>query len=94
MGALSPALILAAYINWDLFAMALTAGGLAAWAARRPWLAGGTARLAVATKFYPLMFFGVLFLLCLRAGGRKLREFGRAFAGGLIAWLAINCRSR
>ena len=36
MVALSPGLILAAYINWDLFAMALTACGLAAWAARRP----------------------------------------------------------
>jgi uncharacterized membrane protein len=88
MVALSPALILAAYINWDLFAMALTAAGLAAWAARRPWLAGALLGLAVATKFYPLMFFGALFLLCLRAG--KLREFGKAFAGGLIAWLAIN----
>jgi hypothetical protein len=88
MVALSPALILAAYINWDLFAMALTACGLAAWAARRPWLAGALLGLAVATKFYPLMFFGALFLLCLRAG--KLREFGKAFAAGLIAWLVIN----
>jgi uncharacterized membrane protein len=88
MVALSPALILAAYINWDLFAMALTACGLAAWAARRPWLAGALLGLAVATKFYPLLFFGALFLLCLRAG--KLREFGKALAGGLIAWLAIN----
>ena len=34
------------------------------------------------------MFFGALFLLCLRAG--KLREFGKALAGGLIAWLVIN----
>jgi uncharacterized membrane protein len=68
--------------------MALTACGLAAWAARRPWLAGVLLGLAVATKFYPLMFFGALFLLCLRAG--KLREFGKALAGGLIAWLAIN----
>ena len=88
MVALSPGLILAAYINWDLFAMALTACGLAAWAARRPWLAGVFLGLAVATKFYPLMFFGALFLLCLRAG--KLREFGQAVAGGLIAWLVIN----
>ena len=32
--ALSPGLILAAFVNWDLFAMALAAGGLAAWAAR------------------------------------------------------------
>ena len=30
--ALSPGLILAAFVNWDLFAMALAAGGLAAWA--------------------------------------------------------------
>jgi hypothetical protein len=86
--ALSPGLILAAYINWDLFAMALTAGGLAAWAARRPWLAGVLLGLGVAAKFYPLLLFGALFLLCLRAG--KLREFGKAFAGGLIAWLVIN----
>ena len=88
MVALSPGLILAAFINWDLFAMALTACGLAAWAYRRPWLAGALLGLAVATKFYPLMFFGALLLLCLRAG--KLREFGKALAGGLIAWLVIN----
>jgi Glycosyltransferase family 87 len=86
--ALSPGLILAAYINWDLFAMALTAGGMAAWAARRPWLAGALLGLAVATKFYPLLLFAALFLLCLRAG--KLLEFGEAVAGGVIAWLAIN----
>jgi uncharacterized membrane protein len=42
----------------------------------------------VATKFYPLLLFGALFVLCLRAG--KLRDFGRALAGGLIAWLVIN----
>jgi glycosyl transferase family 87 len=86
--ALSPGLILAAYINWDLFAMALTACGLAAWAASRPWLAGVLLGLAVATKFYPLLLFAALFLLCLRAG--RLREFGRALAGGVIAWLAVN----
>ena len=86
--ALSPGLILAAYINWDLFAMALTAGGMAAWAARRPWLAGALLGLAIATKFYPLLLFAALFLLCLRAG--KLPEFGKALAGGLIAWLVIN----
>jgi hypothetical protein len=86
--ALSPGLILAAYINWDLFAMALTAGGLAAWAWQREWLAGALLGLAVATKFYPLLIFAALLLLCLRAG--KLREFGKALAGGVIAWLVIN----
>ena len=42
--ALSPALILAAFINWDLFAMALAAGGLAAWAARAAVAGRGAAR--------------------------------------------------
>jgi uncharacterized membrane protein len=86
--ALSPALILAAFVNWDLFAMALAAAGLAAWAAQRHYLAGGLLGLAVATKFYPLLFFGALLLLCLRAG--KMREFGKAFGAGLAAWLVVN----
>ncbi len=86
--ALSPALILAAFINWDLFAMALAAGGLAAWAAQRQYLAGVLLGLAVATKFYPLLFFGALLLLCLRAG--RMREFWKAFGAGLLAWLVVN----
>jgi uncharacterized membrane protein len=49
--ALSPGLILTAFVNWDLFAMALAAGGLAAWAAKREWLAGALLGLAVAAKF-------------------------------------------
>src|SRR5262249_30890024 len=38
--ALSPGLILGALINWDLIAMAVTMLALAAWAARRPAIAG------------------------------------------------------
>ncbi len=86
--AFSPGLILAAYINWDLLAMALTASGLAAWAARREALAGALLGLAVAAKFYPLLIIAALVLVCVRAG--KLRELGRALAGGVIAWLAVN----
>lgn len=88
MVALSPALIFAAYINWDLLAMALTACGMAAWAARRPVLAGVLLSLAVSAKFYPLVVFGALFLLCLRAG--QLRVFGRCFGAGLAAWVIVN----
>ncbi len=86
--ALSPGLILAAFINWDLLAMALTAGGVAAWAARREILAGALLGLGVAAKFYPLLVFGVLLLLCLRAG--RMREFWRALVFGVLAWLAVN----
>jgi uncharacterized membrane protein len=86
--ALAPGLILASFINWDLIAMGLVALGMAAWAARRHVLAGVLLGLAVATKFYPLFFFGPLLLLCLRAG--RLRAFGVTAASAAVAWLAVN----
>src|SRR6478735_2238129 len=88
MVALSPALILSAFVNWDLIALAFTALGIAAWAARRVVWAGILLALAVATKFYPLVVFGPLLLLCLRAG--RMREFGKTFAAAVITWLAVN----
>jgi len=88
MVALSPALILSAFINWDLIAFALTALGMAAWAARRPWWAGVLLGLGVAAKFYPLVVFGPLLLLCLRTG--QLRQFAKTFAAGALAWLAVD----
>jgi uncharacterized membrane protein len=86
--ALSPAVIASAFINWDLLAMALVALGMAAWASRRCALAGVLLGLAVAAKFYPLVFFGPLLLLCLRAG--RMRAFGVAAGGAVIGWLAVN----
>ena len=86
--ALAPGLILASFINWDLIAMALVALGMAAWAARRTALAGVLLGLAVATKFYPLLFFGPLLLLCLRAG--RMRAFWTTTASAVVAWLAVN----
>jgi uncharacterized membrane protein len=88
MVALSPALILSAFVNWDLIALALTALGIAAWAARRSVWAGVWLGLAVAAKFYPLALFGPLLLLCLRAG--QLREFGKTLAAAALAWLAVD----
>jgi len=44
--------------------------------------------LAVATKFYPLVFFGPLLLLCLRAG--RLRAFAVTTVSAAVAWLAVN----
>jgi uncharacterized membrane protein len=86
--ALSPAVILAAFINWDLIAMSLATLGLAAWAARRGVLAGVLLGLAVATKFYPVFLLGPLFLLCLRTG--RLRAFWVTSAAAAAAWLAVN----
>src|SRR5499425_1016661 len=86
--ALAPGLILASFINWDLIAMGLVALGMAAWAARRVVLAGVLLGLAVATKFYPLLFFGPLLLLCLRAG--RMRAFWTTAASSAVTWLAVN----
>jgi uncharacterized membrane protein len=88
MVALSPALILNAFVNWDLIAFALTALGIAAWAARRGVWAGVLLGLAVATKFYPLVVFGPLLLLCLRAG--RMRVLATTLAAAAAAWLAVN----
>ena len=86
--AFSPALILSAFINWDLIAMGLMMMGLAAWAARRPVLAGVLLGLAVATKFYPVVVLWPLLLLCLRAG--RLRAFAMTAASAIAAWLVVN----
>ena len=86
--AFSPALILSAFINWDLVAMGLMMMALAAWAARRPALAGALLGLAVATKFYPVVLLWPLLLLCLRAG--RMRAFGVTVATAAAAWLVVN----
>ena len=88
MVALSPALILSAFVNWDLIALAFTALGIAAWAARRGVWAGVLLGLGVATKFYPLVVFGPLLLLCLRAG--RMREFARTLAAAAVAWAVVD----
>ncbi|GAA0398922.1 glycosyltransferase 87 family protein [Microbispora corallina] len=86
--AVGPAVILCAYINWDLAAGALALGGLLAWSRERQYLAGVLLALAVATKFYPLMFFGALFLLTVRTG--KWVPFLKTAAAAAVAWLAVN----
>jgi uncharacterized membrane protein len=68
--------------------MGLVMLGLAAWAARRGVLAGVLIGLAVATKFYPVLFLGPLLLLCLRAG--RMREFWVTAGSAAVAWLAVN----
>ena len=86
--ALSPGLILGSFINWDMIAMALTALAMVAWAVRRPTTAGVLFGLAIATKFYPIVLLGALFLLCLRAG--RLRDFRATAIGAAVAWLVVN----
>ena len=88
MVALSPLLFVHAFTNWDLWAVAWASAGLVAWSRRRPVLAGVLIGLSIAAKLYPVLFLGVLFLLCLRVG--RLQEWGRTTAATLLTWTAIN----
>lgn len=86
--ALAPAVIVTAYVNWDLFAVALATGFVLAWARRRPVLAGALLGLAVAAKFYPVLFLGPLLLVCLRSG--RLRHWLTCTGAAAAAWLVVN----
>jgi uncharacterized membrane protein len=88
MFAAAPSLILAGLINWDLLAVALTSLGMLAWSRKRNFLAGALLGLAIATKFYPIVFFLPLLLLCWRA--RQLKAFWTALGGAAIAWAVVD----
>jgi uncharacterized membrane protein len=88
MVALSPLLIVHAFTNWDLLAVALAGFALVAWQRRLPVLAGVCIGLGTAAKLYPVLFLVPLFALCLRT--RKLPAFGWATFGALFAWAVVN----
>lgn len=88
MVALSPLLFVHAFTNWDLWAIAWASAGLVAWSRKRPALAGFLIGLGIAAKLYPLLFLGVLFVLCLRAG--RLREWRMTAAAAVLTWVTIN----
>ena len=86
--ALAPTLALAGTINWDLYAVALLALGMLAWARSHPLAAGVLIGLAAAAKFYPLLVLGPLLVLCLRAG--RMREFTATLVAAVCGWSAVN----
>src|SRR3954454_4702997 len=86
--AASPALALAGLINWDLLAVAATAGALWAWSRARPTLAGVLVGLGTATKLYPVFLLGALLVVSIRRG--RLPAFGSAAAAAASTWLLVN----
>ncbi len=86
--ALAPGMILCAFINWDLLAVALTAASMLVWSRSRSGWAGVLLGLAVAAKFYPVLLLGPLLFLCLRAG--RMRAFWISAGAGLATWLVVN----
>ncbi|UYP18946.1 glycosyltransferase 87 family protein [Rhodococcus sp. Z13] len=86
--AASPLVVVHAFTNFDALATACAAGGLLAWARRKPLLAGVLLGLGAAVKLYPLLLLGPLLVLCLRTG--RLGVFARTAAAGAATWLVVN----
>ncbi len=86
--ALAPALFVCATVNWDLLTVGLTAVGMAAWAKRRPVLAGVLLGLAIGAKFYPLLIFGPMLLLGLRT--KRWLDLGSTLAAAVFTWVVVN----
>ncbi|MEU5050746.1 glycosyltransferase 87 family protein [Streptomyces sp. NPDC021096] len=86
--ALAPAFALTATINWDLFAVALTAAAMLMWSRGRTLLAGVLIGLAAAAKLYPMLLLGPVLILCWRAG--RLRAFVTTTGAAVGAWLVVN----
>jgi uncharacterized membrane protein len=86
--ALSPLVAVHVFTNFDSLAVALAAGGMLAWARRRPTLAGVLFGIGAAAKLYPVFILGPLLVLCLRAN--RMRPWWRAFAAAAVAWTVVN----
>jgi uncharacterized membrane protein len=80
--AVAPTLMVYAFVNWDLLAVALTAGATWAYLRDRDHLAGALIGLGTAAKLYP-----VILLVPLVAGRWRERRAGGAVS--LVAWSAV-----
>ena len=86
--ALAPALVLYAFMNWDLLAVALATGAILASLRSRPLWSGTLLGLGIAAKLYPI-------LLVVPLAANRLRERDADGAIGLVwtaaaSWAAVN----
>ncbi|SDD57319.1 glycosyltransferase family 87 protein [Glycomyces harbinensis] len=88
MLAAAPVVLVTATVNWDLFAVALAMPFFLYWQRGRPVMAGLFLGLAVAAKFYALLFIGPLLILALRR--RRLLPALKTVATAAVVWAAIN----
>jgi uncharacterized membrane protein len=88
MLAAAPVVLVTATVNWDLFAIALSMPFFLYWQRSRPIIAGLFLGLAVAAKFYALLFIGPLLVLALRQ--RKLLPALQTTATAAVVWALIN----
>ncbi|MFF1829895.1 glycosyltransferase family 87 protein [Paenarthrobacter sp. NPDC058040] len=88
MVALAPGIILAGFINWDMWAVVLLALGMYFFSRNKLVWAGICIGLGTATKLYPLLILGAVLVLALRTG--RLRAFLITTGATAASWLAVN----
>jgi uncharacterized membrane protein len=86
--ALAPTLLIYAFVNWDLLAVALTAGATVAYFRDRDRLAGALLGLGAAAKLYPALLVIPFALGRLRSGRRTEGVALAGWAAG--AYVAVN----
>lgn len=86
--AASPILIFQVFTNFDALATALAAGGMLAWARRRPALAGVLIGLGVAAKLYPVLLLVPLVVLAIRTD--RAADAARTVVATVGAWFLVN----
>lgn len=85
---LMPTFAVAAFVNWDLLAVAALIGALWAWHKNQPAMAGVLIGIGTATKLFPVLLLWPLFLLAWRV--KDFRPFAAVTGWAAAAWLAIN----
>lgn len=88
MVAVAPGIILAGYINWDLWAVLALAAALLLFARRHVVAAGLLVGIGASLKIYPALLLLVLLLLAVRSG--RYRAFVTTAVAAAAAWLALN----
>ena len=88
IAALSPLVIVQAFTNYDMLAIAFATTGMLAWSRRRPALAGALIGLGAAAKLYPILLLIPMFALCVRAG--KWKQWLAAAATAGACWAVVN----
>lgn len=86
--AAAPALAVTSTINWDLFAVALTAAAMWAWSRGWPVWFGILLGIGTAAKFYPFLLLGPLLIVCIRR--RRLGSWLAATFATAVSWALIN----
>lgn len=86
--AAAPAIVLYAFHNWDLLAVAAVVAGLWSWRTKRFEWAAVLFGVGAALKMYPALFLVPLALYLLREGDRRLAL--RSFLAGAGTFVAVN----